>query len=638
MSRRISQQFIDDLLARTDVIDVISERVALKKAGRNYQGLCPFHKEKSPSFTANQEKQFYYCFGCGASGNAIGFAMAYDNSSFPEAVELLARRAGLSVQELETQGGNRRHEGLYALLDEAAAWYTARLGDAGHQKVRDYLVRRELDPGVISTFRLGYAPGGPASLHNQWKRQPQPLLDAGLLVENTDRGTVYDRFRHRLIFPIRDERGRVLGFGGRVLGDEKPKYLNSPETSVFVKGRVLYGLYEARKANRTLPQLLVVEGYMDVIALAQRGITCAVATLGTATTTEHLDRLFRHTSQVVFCFDGDQAGSRAAWRALENALPAMKDGRLMRFLFLPPGEDPDSLVRQEGAEAFLSRMSDRQQALPFEDCFFRHFARETDISTMDGKAQLVHRVIPYIRRIPDGAFRSLMMDRLGSLSQLGLATIVSMTGAASVATPAVEPRPEPSALPSSAMSASAIPSSADPGPPADAWGDHGPAGQGFQEEPGLPAVLLGSAQRALRLLLERPDLAGLVPVDKLTAAAGEDTEIRYLVAVAQGLQDRPVQSVYGVLGSWYGTRLGERLLELMRVDMPVVAADEMLRQCVDAILDGLWRQRLKSTALPNMARLQQMAEKNRRGWLASGRESEQAEAVLPAGQDERPGA
>ena len=624
MSRRISQQFIDDLLARTDVIDVISERVALKKAGRNYQGLCPFHKEKSPSFTANQEKQFYYCFGCGASGNAIGFAMAYDNSSFPEAVELLARRAGLSVQELESHAGHRQHEGIYALLDEAASWYRARLADAAHQRVRDYLVQRGLDAGVISTFGLGYAPGGPASLHNQWKREPEPLLDAGLLVENTDRGTVYDRFRHRLIFPIRDERGRVLGFGGRVLGDEKPKYLNSPETSVFVKGRVLYGLYEARKANRSLPQLLVVEGYMDVIALAQRGITCAVATLGTATTTEHLDRLFRHTSQVVFCFDGDEAGSRAAWRALENALPVMKDGRLMRFLFLPRGEDPDSLVRQEGAEAFLSRMSDRQQALPFEDCFFRHFAKETDISTMDGKAQLVHRVIPHIRRIPDGAFRSLMMDRLGSISQLGLATIVSMTGAASVATPAEAPRPEQPV---------AAPSLADPDLSADAWGDREPVGHGFQAEQELPAVLLGSAQRALRLLLERPDLADFVPVEKLTAAAGTDTEIRYLVAVAQGLQDRPAQSRYGVLGSWYGTPLGERLLELMRVDMPVVAADEMLRRCVDAILNGLRRQQLKSTALPNMARLQQTAENNRRGWLASSQEAEQEEAGLSAGQD-----
>ncbi|MCY4472135.1 MAG: DNA primase [Kistimonas sp.] len=631
MSRRIPQQFIDDLLARTDIIDVISERVSLKKAGRNYQALCPFHKEKSPSFSANQEKQFYYCFGCGASGNAIGFAMAYDHATFPEAVEVLARRAGMQLQELEQDAGSRHNDRLFELLNEAAAWYAQRLFEDTNRRAQGYVQHRQLDAAVVAAFKLGYAPGGSASLYNRWgKQRQQHLLDAGLLVENKERKTVYDRFRDRIMFPIRDERGRVLGFGGRVLGDEKPKYLNSPETSVFIKGRLLYGLYEARRANRTLPQLLVVEGYMDVIALAQQGITCAVATLGTATTTEQLSRLFRHSDQVVFCFDGDEAGTRAAWRALENALPVMKDGRLMRFLFLPPGEDPDSLVRREGAEAFLARLADRRQALAFEDCFFRHFERQTDTTTMDGKAQLVHKVVPFLRRMPDGAFKKLMMDRLGSLSQLGLATIASLAGTqGAVESAERQERPEPAAAGLHQQTVSDYQPEVFPGFGGERLGGVEPAGSQAEL-----SVLLGPAQRALRVLLERPDLAGLVPVNSLAEVAGEDQDIRHLVAVAQGLQDRPATSTYGLLGSWYGTALGERLLALMRVEMPVVKADELLRQCITAALDGLRRRQLKSTALPKMVRLQQTVQQNRRGWIAGARQSEREDAAPQAEQEQ----
>ena len=410
---------------RTDIIDVISERISLKKAGRNHQALCPFHKEKSPSFTANQDKQFYYCFGCGASGNALGFVMDHDHTDFPEAVETLAKRAGMQVpRESGTQQKRERYDTLYQLLNKASQWYTEQL--RSHEKsthAADYLKQRGLDQTTSARFHLGYAPPGWDNLINTLGNTPERLRllqDAGLVVDNEERKSTYDRFRDRVIFPIRDQRGRVIAFGGRVLGDEKPKYLNSPETPVFHKGRELYGaLYEARQANRDLSQILVVEGYMDVIALAQQGINNAVATLGTATTAEHLVSLFKHTSQVTFCFDGDNAGRQAAWRALENALPVMDDGRQIRFLFLPQGEDPDSLVRTEGADAFLARLQDKHQALPFDDYFFRHFEQEIDTTTLDGKARLVHKVTPFIHKLPKGSFKSLMLKKLGELSDLG---------------------------------------------------------------------------------------------------------------------------------------------------------------------------------------------------------------------------
>ena len=372
MAGLIPQTFIDDLLSRADIVDVVDKRVTLKKSGKNYTACCPFHKEKTPSFSVQPERQFYYCFGCGAGGNAIGFIMDFDQVDFPQAVESLARDNGMEVPREENAAAARRqseNSKLFDALDKAGNFYSQQLRRHGQRKSAvDYLKSRGLSGEIARDFGIGYAPPGWDNLLTAVaadKDEQALLFKAGMLIEKEARkpegedsggehNTVryYDRFRDRIIFPIRDSRGRTIAFGGRVLGDDKPKYLNSPETPVFHKGSELYGLFEAKKANNKLKRILMVEGYMDVIALAQMGIRNSVATLGTATSNRHLTRLFRIVPEVVFCFDGDDAGRSAAWRALETSLPEMQDGRQLKFLFLPEGEDPDSLVRKIGETEF----------------------------------------------------------------------------------------------------------------------------------------------------------------------------------------------------------------------------------------------------------------------------------------------
>jgi DNA primase len=425
MAGRIPQAFIDDLLERVDIIEVIDRRLKLKKSGRNYSALCPFHDEKTPSFSVNGEKQFYYCFGCGASGNAIGFVMDFDRIDFPQAVENLAALAGVNVPRVESphhtrtgQSGpaERPQRDLHHILDAAARFYRDQLKQ--HPQARravDYLKKRGLSGEIAKQFGIGYAPPGWDNLLRHLggeARDRQLLLEAGLLVTREEDNRSYDRFRDRVIFPIHDSRGRVIAFGGRVLTDEKPKYLNSPETAVFHKGRELYGLYEARKAQRQVPRLIVVEGYMDVVALAQFGIPYAVATLGTATSTEHLKKVFRLCPEVVFCFDGDRAGRQAARRALEAVLPVMEDGRQARFLFLPEGEDPDSLVRARGSAAFEQLLTSAQ---PLEEHLFASAGEGIDdITTLEGRARLSKQAAPLISLLPEGVYRELM---LGALAQ-----------------------------------------------------------------------------------------------------------------------------------------------------------------------------------------------------------------------------
>ncbi|MFT7288745.1 MAG: DNA primase, partial [Halieaceae bacterium] len=353
MAGRIPQQFIDDLLDRADIVDVVDRRVKLKKTGKNYSARCPFHDEKTPSFSVNPEKQFYYCFGCGAGGNALGFLMDYENLDFLQAVDNLAGTLGLEVPREAGPGGSGdrsaepRNKVLYDLMEACATFYRDALRqhpEAG--RAVQYLKSRGLTGVIARDFGIGFAPPGWDNLlkHVAGDEAAQErAVAAGALVRN-DKGRVYDRFRDRIVFPIRDRRGRTIAFGGRVLGDDKPKYLNSPESPVFHKGRELYGLFEARRANRSLERVIVVEGYMDVIALAQAGISNAVATLGTSTSAEHLESIFRVAPEVVFCFDGDDAGRKAAERALLTALPLMSDGRQACFLFLREGEDPDSVV------------------------------------------------------------------------------------------------------------------------------------------------------------------------------------------------------------------------------------------------------------------------------------------------------
>ena len=436
MAGRIPRQFIDDLLARVDIVDVIDEHVPLKKAGKDHKACCPFHNEKTPSFTVSHDKQFYHCFGCGVHGSAIGFLMEYAHMDFVEAVEELANRAGLEVPREQTGGEHAESlQPIYEVLSEASAHYQKQLRQHPQSaQAVDYLRGRGLSGEIAAEFKLGFAPPGWDNLLKaigKDEAQRALLSRAGLLIDKGG-GNLYDRFRARITFPILDRRGRTVGFGARVLGDDTPKYLNSPETPVFHKGRELYGLYQARKGGAELHRLIVVEGYMDVVGLAQHGVRNAVATLGTAATEAHLEQLFRASRDVVFCFDGDEAGRRAAWRALETALPAMHDGRQAFFMFLPEGQDPDSLVREQGAEAFEAAARFAPSLGTF---LFDHLAAQVDLATIDGRSRLVDLARPLLARLPPGAFRELASKRLAELTGLALensSTLISGRGNATV--------------------------------------------------------------------------------------------------------------------------------------------------------------------------------------------------------------
>nr|CAA6801300.1 MAG: DNA primase (EC [uncultured Thiotrichaceae bacterium] len=426
MAGHIPREFIDQLLGRVDIIDVINKRVPLKKAGREYTACCPFHNEKTPSFTVSPTKQFFHCFGCGAHGSAISFLMEYDHLEYVEAIEALARNLGVEVPR-EQRGGPERprkklDNSLYGLMEETASHFMQQLGKSS--KAVDYIKQRDLSHEIIQQYGIGYST-------EEWDRLTQlfgqeygqqKLLACGLQIKNGS-GRVYDRFRDRLMFPIRDRRGRVIGFGGRVLGDDKPKYLNSPETDIFHKGTELYGLFEARNNTRKLTRFLVVEGYMDVIALAQFGITYAVATMGTATTMEHIGQLYKSgVSQVVFCFDGDRAGEEAAWKALKNALPAVNDDREIRFQFLPEGEDPDTLVRKLGKEGYEAEL---KKALPFSKFFIRGINEglglkaESTLHSIEDSSRFATEASRLLDQMPESLIKkSLLLEiqRLGHVT------------------------------------------------------------------------------------------------------------------------------------------------------------------------------------------------------------------------------
>lgn len=418
---RIPRDFIDQLLARADIVDVIGSRVPLKKAGREYMACCPFHNEKTPSFTVSPVKQFYHCFGCGAHGSAISFLMEYEHLEYPEAIESLARSIGVQVPREGAESApkrKRKDKNLYALLEDAAVWFQSQLRQ--NPEASKYLQQRGLTAEVIAGFGLGYAPTGWDALGNQLSSYgSEKLLASGMSIRN-DAGKFYDRFRERIMFPIRDRRGRVIGFGGRVLGDGIPKYLNSPETDIFHKGSELYGLFEARQNTRKLERLLVVEGYMDVIALAQFGVTYAVATLGTATTPEHIRQLLRLVPEVVFCFDGDRAGRDAAWRALENALPELRDDKEIRFLFLPQGEDPDTQVRKAGRDAFEVAVV---SALTLSDYLLAGLKERFNLSTREGKSRLLNDSLKLLANMPTILLREQIFQELSTLTDTPLEVV-----------------------------------------------------------------------------------------------------------------------------------------------------------------------------------------------------------------------
>lgn len=417
MKGSIPRSFIDDLVARTDIVELINSRVKLKKAGRNYQACCPFHHEKSPSFSVSPQKQFYHCFGCGVHGNAITFLMEYDKLEFVEAIEELAAlhnlevpRENLSNREGKPAASLKTRRNLYELLEQVAQFYQQNL--AQDTESQAYLDKRGLSAEIVQKFEIGFAPNAMDSVLKRFGRSQedvQKLLDTGMLSKN-DNGRVYDRFRHRVMFPIRDKRGRVIAFGGRVLGDEKPKYLNSPESATYHKGSELYGLWQALQANENPDYLFVVEGYMDVVALAQFGIDNAVASLGTATTGEQIQMMFRVTEQVICCYDGDRAGREAAWRALENALPHLHDGRQLKFIFLPDGEDPDTFVRSQGKVGFERYL---EQAQTLSEFLFDSLLAQVDLSSKEGKSKLASLAVPLIKRIPGEMLRVYLRNILG---------------------------------------------------------------------------------------------------------------------------------------------------------------------------------------------------------------------------------
>ncbi|HCP49104.1 MAG TPA: DNA primase, partial [Gammaproteobacteria bacterium] len=425
MPGRIPQSFINDLIERVDIVEVIDSRISLKRTGKNLQALCPFHEEKTPSFSVNPEKQFYYCFGCGATGTSLRFLMEYERLEFVEAIETLARIAGV---EIPREAGVQKQvdTDLYEILSLADHYYRSVIRDHGLSgNAVEYLKERGVTGVIARDFGIGFAPAAWDGLKSALAQFPEnKLVDAGLLVRN-DAGRVYDRFRERITFPIRDTRGRVVGFGGRVLGDEKPKYLNSPETEVFQKSRELYGLFEARRALRELPRLLVVEGYMDVVALAQHGVPNVVATLGTASSQAHFEKLFRYTREVVCCFDGDSAGRTAAWKALSSAFPVLHEGRQLRFMFVAEGDDPDTLIRSEGEAKFNQLV---EASVSAGDYFFKEIGSGLDLSSIDARARLADAALPLIEKLPDGLYRRMMVERLSQEAKISIAAIEKRVG------------------------------------------------------------------------------------------------------------------------------------------------------------------------------------------------------------------
>ncbi|WP_114766602.1 DNA primase [Vibrio rhodolitus] len=441
MAGHIPRSFIDDLLARLDIVDIIDARVKLKKKGKNYGACCPFHNEKTPSFSVSQEKQFYHCFGCGAHGNAIDFMMEYERLEFVEAIEELASFLGLDVPREQRQGGNFRNDqpqassdqkrSLYDLLASIGQFYRDQLKQPSSKIAIQYLKDRGLSGEIVQKFGIGYVADEWDLVRKnfgQHQASQDMLVSGGMLIEN-DKGNRYDRFRGRVMFPIRDRRGRVIGFGGRVIGEGTPKYLNSPETPVFHKGKELYGLYEVLQAYREPPRILVVEGYMDVVALAQYGVDYSVASLGTSTTGDHLQVLFRQTSTVVCCYDGDRAGREAAWRAMENALPYLTDGRQLKFMFLPDGEDPDSYIRQHGKAAFEQQI---ETSMSLSDFMFSSLMQQVDVSNREGMAKLTSLAVPLIDKVPGGTLRLYLRDllgkRLGLMDERQLQQLISKEG------------------------------------------------------------------------------------------------------------------------------------------------------------------------------------------------------------------
>jgi DNA primase len=530
MAGRIPKAFIDDLIGRADIVEIINARVPLKKAGREYRACCPFHNEKTPSFWVNPVKQFYHCFGCGAHGTVLTFLMNYDHLPFVEAVEDLASRLGVDVPREAGSGPAAPvvSDDLYAVMNKVATFYGEQL--AATERAGAYAAKRGLTPDTVAKFCVGYAPNAWNEVLKRFGASDdsrQKLTDTGLIIARDSGDGHYDRFRDRLMFPIRDARGRVIAFGGRVLDQGEPKYLNSPETTLFHKGHELYGLYEVRQNRAPITRLIVVEGYMDVVRLHQSGITYAVATLGTATTPEHLKRAFRLVKEIIFCFDGDRAGRAAAWRALQNALPEATAGRELKFLFLPDGEDPDTLVGKEGKVAFEARYA---TALPLSEYFVAHLTADIDISHADGQARFIAEARPLLERVPAGTYRELLLDRLAAAIGKSAERFLSIAGPMN--TPAADNGPAAGQRPRPARTATS-------------------SGRG------------GLVRQAVQNLLHFPAIASCVTVaDRNTLDDVDAPGVDVLRELIDALREQPAQHTAQLLERWRGEPLGERLARL----------------------------------------------------------------------------
>ena len=558
MAGLIPQDFIDDLIARADVVEVIGRRIQLKKAGREFKACCPFHDEKTPSFTVSSVKGFYHCFGCGAHGTAIGFLMDYDHMSFVEAIESLAGTMGVEVPRDESDRPARRYDELFSLMTHIDQHWQSTLRD--NQAAVDYLKQRGIDGPTVRRFGIGYAADSWNQVLDKFGsivEARERLLATGVIIRK-DNGKHYDRFRDRIMFPIRDARGRCIGFGGRAMGDGEPKYLNSPETVLFHKGRELYGLFEARQALRHIDRLVVVEGYMDVVALARHGIDFAVATLGTATTDEHLNRLFRLTENVIFCFDGDRAGRAAAWRALENSLPQIRDGRQIRFVFLPDGHDPDSYVNEFGSDAFVKEIDN---GVALSDYLIGELASQVDMESVDGRARLAELAKPLVIKIPLGVYRDLLIGSLADAVGLSTAKLEKMVGK-SQATASITGQQKAST----------------------ALGRRGTVAAG------KPSVV----RRAITLLLNYPQAGSNLDLEKLGGLQRPGVDL--LHALIETVQAEPNITTAGLLERWRHDEQGRHLGRLAALDVPTedefdVAAE--LTACLDRLALAKRKERIE---------------------------------------------
>ena len=529
MAGLIPQDFIDDLVARADIVEVIGRRVQLKKAGREFKACCPFHDEKTPSFTVSPSKGFYHCFGCGAHGTAVGFLMEFDHMSFVEAIESLANSMGVEVPRDESDRPARRYDELFDLMSRVERFWQQGLREK--PAAVDYLKQRGIDGSTAKRFGLGYAADAWSSVLDKFGTSQEAidrLLAAGLIIRK-DNGAHYDRFRDRIMFPIRDVRGRCIAFGGRAMGDGEPKYLNSPETVLFHKGRELYGLHEARQALRHIDRFVVVEGYMDVVALARHGIDFSVATLGTATSEDHLNRLFRLTENIDFCFDGDRAGKQAAWRALETALPHIREGRQVRFVFLPEGHDPDSYVNEHGADAFIGALDN---GLALSDYLITDLAGQVDLDTVDGRARLAELAKPMVGRIPPGVYRELLIESLAQTVGLTSGKLEKILGREQAAD---NDQPGRRRL---------------------------RRGRSVSGAAGRPSVV----RRAITLLLNYPQAAASLDVEKLAGVGRPGTDLlRDLIETAQ---QEPNITTAGLLERWRHDEQGRHLGKLAAMEVP----------------------------------------------------------------------